>query len=298
MNTEELRTFVVLAACPSFTQAARDLGLSQPAVSRHVQRLEAEFGAQLIERRRGPVTLTRSGHLFRAFAEEVLEGRRRLIEVCGEGPAPLKGDLRIAASSTPGEFLVPRLVAEFKAVNPAVVPEVTMTDSRGVLEHLRDRRCDIGFTGVKPADPTIHYQELMADEVVLAVPAGHRFAGRTEIDLDELAREPFIDREPGSGTRQVFLEAVAQAGRVVPGGPAAMALGSTRAVLSAVRSGYGVGLVSALALQEQASGGPVPVRFSALPLRRSLYVVLERARNLGDVPAAFATWVLLEARPA
>jgi DNA-binding transcriptional LysR family regulator len=293
MNTEQLQTFVVLARCCSFTRAGQELGLSQPAVSRHVQRLEAELGVALIDRPRAHVRLTDAGVRLRGYAEEVLEGRRRLVEALAKGPAPLTGDLRIAASSTPGEFLVPGLVAGFTATNPRVMAQVLVTDSLEVAEQIRRQRADVGFTGVELPGHDLHHQEVCGDEVVLAVPEGHPFAGRSAVGLDELAGQPFLCREPGSGTQMSFLEAVERAGLVVPPFRPVMTLGTTRAIVSAVRSGFGIGLASGLALEAAAPGGPVAVRIAGLSLRRSLFLVVERERQLPILPAAFCTWVLM-----
>ena len=294
MNTDQLTTFVVLARCGSFTRAAKELGLSQPAVTRHVQRLEAELGVALLDRRPGRLQLNDAGQRLRSYAEEVLEGRRRLIEALSEGPAPLEGELRIAASSTPGEYLVPGLVVGFTGKNPRVMAQVLSADSVDVAAHLRAQRADVGFTGVELPGRDLHHQGVAIDEVVLAVPAGHRFAGRDGVDLDELAGEPFLSREPGSGTQMTFMAALQQAGRSLPEVRPAMALGTTQAIVSAVQSGYGVGLVSSLALGSRGPEGPVPVRLAGLRLRRQLFMVVEKARELPVVPAAFCTWVLLK----
>src|SRR6266542_3392775 len=112
-----MQTFVVLARCGSFTGAAAELNLSQPAVSRQVQKLEAELGHALLSRRRGRIELSDAGERFRAYAEVVV-GHERLLEDLAGWPSRLAGDLRIVASTTPGEFLVPGLVAAFTADNP------------------------------------------------------------------------------------------------------------------------------------------------------------------------------------
>src|SRR5579863_3906029 len=124
MNTDQLQTFVVLARTGSFTKAAAELNLSQPAVSRHIQKLEHELGVPLLDQRRGRIELSEAGERLLTFADEVIEGRRRLMESLGAGPRALEGELRIAASTTPGEFLVPGLVAAFTKRHPRVTTQV------------------------------------------------------------------------------------------------------------------------------------------------------------------------------
>jgi molybdate transport repressor ModE-like protein len=295
MNLDQLQTFVVLARCGSFTHAAQELNLSQPAVSRHVQKLEHELGTALLSRRRGDIELSEAGERLRAYAEEVVEGYERLLAVLGKGARPLEGELRISASTIPGEFLVPGLVAAFTARNPSVTPRILICDSAEVAAHLRSRRSDVGFSGVEVPDRDLHHQEFAADEIVLAVPADHPFASRGSVALTELAGQRFIVRESGSGTHRSFLAALREHGLETPAYRTAMVLGTTQAIVSAVQEGYGIGLVSRLALDARRAG-PVAVRVTGLSLRRPLFLVVEKDRTLASVPSAFATWVLLQRR--
>lgn len=297
MNIEQLQTFVTLIRCGSFTRAAEELDLTQPAVSRHIQRLEHELGVPLLVRGRGSLDLSVAGERLREYAEEVLEGYQRLRDLVGRESSPLAGPLRITASTAPGEFLVPGLVATFTARHPLVTPQILMADSAEVAMQLRDRRCDVGFSGVEFPDADLHYQEIGADELTLAVPAGHPFAARRSVELNELTGQPFLEREPGSGTQQSFRAALARHGRSLPAYRTVMVLGTSQAIISAVQSGYGMGLVSSLALHGRGSGGPVGVRISDLDLQRCLFMVVARDRALGPAAAAFVTWVLLEQAP-
>lgn len=296
MNLDQLQTFVVLARCRSFTQAAQELNLSQPAVSRHVQRLEHELGTALLNRRRGDIELSEAGERLRSYAEEVVGGYERLLAVLGRGARPLEGELRISASTTPGEFLVPGLVAAFTARNPKVTPRILICDSAEVAAHLRARRSDIGFSGVEVPDRDLHHQEFASDEIVLAVPRDHPFASRETVALGELTGERFLIREAGSGTHRSFLAALREQGWQTPAYRTVMVLGTTQAIVSGVQDGYGIGLVSARSLEARGPGGPVAVRVAGLSLRRPLFLVVEKERTLAAAPSAFATWVLLQRR--
>src|SRR6266568_5056294 len=185
-----MQTFVVLARCGSFTGAAAELNLSQPAVSRQVQKLEAELGHGLLSRRRGRIELSDAGERFRAYAEEVVGGHERLLDDLAGWPSRLAGDLRIVASTTPGEFLVPGLVAAFTADNPRVTPRIQIADSTEVGQQLRARGADVGFCGVKLPGRDLLHRVVAADEIVLAVPLGHPFAARRSVPLGDLAGQP------------------------------------------------------------------------------------------------------------
>ncbi len=295
MDLAQLRVFAVVARRSSLTTAGRELGLSQPTVSRVVQRLEREVGAPLLDRRGRSVALTPAGHRFLLWAESTLERYRSMREGLMAPAEEVVGRLRIAASTTPGEFVVPGLVSSFTAVHRAVEAEVVIVDSDEVRRRLSAGTSEVGFVG-SPADDERYLDEAIGeDEVVLVVPAGHRLAGRGRIGLRELDGERFVAREAGSGTRATFEAALTRRGLPPPRFTVAMTLSSTEAVLSAVQDGCGIGLVSSLALVRRAPGRVTMARIRELNLRRRLYLVTGRDRTLAPVAARFVDWVRRQA---
>ncbi|MBI3973460.1 MAG: LysR family transcriptional regulator [Chloroflexi bacterium] len=286
MSDVELDGFLIVAQRGSITLAAQELGLTQSGLSRQLQRLERRLGILLFERTRGGVRLTPAGERYRAYAEDVVTRRRRLLEeLRGEATAtPLGGELRIAASTTPGEFLVPRLVAEFTARYPGVRPVVFTTDSRAVIDCVAERQWDIGFVGAQLAAKGVRFDPVATDEVVLAVPAGHPLAQHAAVPLEALAGQDFVEREGGSGTLLSVRQALAARGLTLPPYRVRMTLSTTHAIVSAVRSGYGIGFVSSLALAEPLDRRVVAVRLAGVPLERRLYLV----RHARDVLPAQA----------
>jgi DNA-binding transcriptional LysR family regulator len=291
LNLDQLETFRVLVRCGSFTRAAAELRLSQPAVSRHIQKLEQELGVTLLTRRRGRIELSQAGERVRSYAEDVAGGYDRLVADLGKQPSRLAGELRIVASTTPGEFLVPGLVSAFTASHPRVAPRIQIADSAEVVAQLRLRKADVGFSGAKLPGRDLVHRHIATDEIVLAVPPLHSFAARASVELSELGGQPFLTRESGSGTHLSFLALLAEHGLEVPPYRSVMVLSNTAAIVSAVGSGYGIGLVSCLALQGRGPGGPVAVRIAGLTLTRSLYLVVEKDRPLPPAAASFADWV-------
>jgi DNA-binding transcriptional LysR family regulator len=298
LNLDQLETFLVLARCGSFTRAAAELHLSQPAVSRHIQKLEQRLGTTLLTRRRGRIELSQAGERVRSYAEEVAGGYVRLVADLGQQPSRLTGELRIVASTTPGEFLVPGLVSAFTASHPRVSPRIQIADSTDVVAQLRLRKADVGFSGVKLPGRDLVHRHIATDEIVLAVPPLHPFASRASVELSELAGQPFLTRESGSGTHLSFLALLAEHGLEVPPYRSVMVLSNTAAIVSAVGNGYGIGLVTCLALQGRGPGGPVAVRIAGLTLSRSLYLVVEKDRPLPPPAASFADWVTSQETPA
>ncbi len=195
-----LETFVAVANHGSLSAATTARGLTQSGISRQLQRLESEIGVILLDRSSRSIRLTPAGERFLAYADAALAQQQVAIRDLRGEDAALNGRLRVAASSTPGEFLVPELIAAFVNRHPGVCPEVMVTDSARVEAEVRAHRWDVGFVGARLQERDLTYRPLADDEVVLAVPATHPFARRGAIDLEELVDQPFIGREGGSGT--------------------------------------------------------------------------------------------------
>lgn len=292
MDLAQLESFLAIARLRSFTLAARDLHLTQPGVSRQLQRLEREIGAALFERTRGALQLTAAGRRTLVFAEEVVEAHRRMIADISEGRAQdVAGELRIAASTTPGEFLVPGLLAKFTGMNTGVRPQVFIADSAIVAAELLERRWDVGFMGMRTNTTGLNYDVIAEDEVVLAVPRSHPFASRPEVALAELEDQPFVEREHGSGTLRSVEATLAALGLALPKHRVVMVLGTTHAIVSAVQAGYGIGWVSSRALQDIGDNRAAGVRLAGIPIRRPLYLVTEKRRLLPPPADAFVQWI-------
>jgi len=287
-----LESFLAVADCGNLTAAARRLGLTQPGLSRQMQRLERSLGAALFVRTHAGVRLTAAGERYHEFAADVVARHRQLIGDVRGTLARLEGTLRIAASSTPGEFLVPRFLAEFTERHPDVRPVVFLSDSEVVVKELLERRWDLGFVGARIERDGLRYSALAEDEIILAVPAHHAFAAAREITLDALAEQRFIDREAGSGTLLSVRRTLAARGLALPPHRVGMTLSTTQAIVSAVRAGYGIGFVSSLALAERPDGRVVGVRLAGIPLRRTLYLVHETRRVMTPLVRRFSEFVL------
>ncbi len=275
MNLSQLRMFVEVVRRGSLSEAARQQNLTQPAVTRKMQRLEKELGADLFDRGEGHhVALTAAGRDFLNFAEKMLAEYSALQERWREVREDVTGPLKLAASTTPGEYIVPRLLANFTARFPNVEPSLAILDSEEVMAKVAAREYDAGFTGKSSNRPNLTDVRIVEDEVVLAVSPTHRFAKSGEIDLAELENQALLVREEGSGTMQSVRRLLAERNLSLPPYRTAMALGSTQAIVSSVAAGLGLGFVSALAVEE-ANGRVVGVRLRGIPLKRDLFLVYE-----------------------
>jgi DNA-binding transcriptional LysR family regulator len=291
MDFTWMSTFLRVAELRSFTRAAGELHLSQPAVSRQVRKLEDELRVTLIDRSFGDIELTPAGERFQEFAVRTLSDFQKVLEQIQSHDVELSGPLRIAASTIPGEFLAPELAFQFTRLHPQVEPYVSIGDSTTVIEELRSGHYDVGFVGVKLTDSHIRYWAVAKDEVILVVPTSHQFATRGEIKLSELDDQPFIEREPGSGTTISVRRALTKHGRSLPNYRTLMRLSSTEAVLSAIERGHGIGWVSSLALENRRPRRVKTVRITDVAVPRTLYLATPAQRTLSDMALAFVSWV-------
>jgi len=192
----------------------------------------------------------------------------------------VEGLVSLGASTIPGEYILPRLVASFRKLYPSVRVGIRIGDTEKVASDVAAGRLEIGVVGSKTAGGGLRHVALWEDELVVVVPAGHRWAGRRRLPLDELVKEPFLSRESGSGTRIVMEAALKKAAR----GPCALSvvaeLGSTSAVKTGILNGLGVSILSARAVEtEVASGLMATARLTGASIRRSIFMVYRTHRT-------------------
>jgi DNA-binding transcriptional LysR family regulator len=277
VNVQQLRTFIDVAEHGSFSEAARLLGISQPAVTMQIQALETDLGATLLDRRYRKIELTEAGRALIPFARKVLEDiddARAAIEGLSR---TVTGRLALAASTTPGQYILPRALGAFLKQYPEVGIALRVYDTAEVVQRVESGEAHLGMTGAEVPGARVAYEQLGSDRLELLCSPDNPIAAREGVALADLVDEPFIVRESGSGTRMVVEEAMRRSGvdpaelRVV------LELGTNEAVLSAIEGGMGIGVVSAHVAEKALALGTVArVRALDLPLTRPLFLVLPR----------------------
>jgi DNA-binding transcriptional LysR family regulator len=289
MNLQHLRALLTIVEQGSLSAAARAMDVSQPAVTKQVQRLEQELEAALLVR--GPqqqAALTPAGEQVVAFARDTLARFEALQEQLALLKTVARGNLAVAASTIPGEYLLPGLLAAFREEYPQTQVEVIIADTAEVARRVLADEADVGFVGAVVDRPELRLERLAADEVVLAVSPRHPFAVRGRVGVEELKGQPLVMREEGSGTRRSVEQALAAAGRALRQKDVVLTLGSTQAVLRAVEQGLGLGFVSErAAAQAQADGHLVCVRLDDVEVRRDLYLAYLPQRLADPMVAQF-----------
>jgi DNA-binding transcriptional LysR family regulator len=287
-----LAAFVAAVEAGSVQGAADALQLTQSAVTKRIQALERRVGGTLLERGRFGVRPTELGRVVYLPAKRALQQLESVAQAVDLSHGRSNVDLRLSASHTIGEFLLPGWLAEFRDDHPAVHPLLEIVNSRGVLDAIRENRSEIGFVEGLDSLEGIEALTVARDELVVVVAADHRWAPRRWIAARELGSEPYLSREPASGTRAVAAAALHAAGvELTPTLQAASAQSLKRALTAG-----GFTLMSRLAIEaEERAGTLAGVRVRGLDLKRELCAV--RRRRPAAIGAARKFWRWLDKRP-
>ena len=293
MNLEYLRTYIDVIKAGSFSAVAKKLSISQPAVSFQIQKLEQELGVRLIDRRQKKVVMTEAGKRLLVFAELFDKEHQSLMrdfEGLREG---VTGNLVIAASTIPGDFILPPILGEFKRRHPAVSIQVAVADSAKVIESVKSGDYDVGFCGVYPADKELEAVKVAEDEIVLIVFPEHPLAKREKMPFLEICTEPLIFREPTSGTQRSVEALLADAGFDLGKCKPSLVLGTTGAVVTAVEAKLGIAFVSNLAIRKSVALGLVrEVGIEGVTLKRDFFCIYRKQRLVSRLLEEFISFVV------
>jgi DNA-binding transcriptional LysR family regulator len=257
MDTRQLAAFCAVVERKSFSQAAERLGVTQPAVSLQVRSLERRLGQQLLDRSGRRVEPTDAGRRLYRNAQRLLAVEEQLLaEVEGEGGGVLTGTLEIGASTGPGGTVLPVLLCEFAREHEGVRVALSISDTQRVVEQVAHRELEVGVVGASPRHRGVVFEPFFRDEVVLACPVGHAFAGRT-IDLDDLRAEPLIVMQEGAGVRRVMEDELRRVGVRLRELDVRLELGLQESVRTAVAAGYGMTFISRSAIEGDLAAGTI-----------------------------------------
>jgi DNA-binding transcriptional LysR family regulator len=284
MDFPRLTVFQAVARRLSFSQAADDLHLSQPAVSKHIGQLEAELGVKLFQRAGNRVELTDAGRILADYAGRVATLSEEVRRVLSEMAGLKRGFLRLAASSTPGLYLLPEALARFGQRYPGIEVSLWLGNSGTVAQQVLQGAADLGFVGLCPELPGLRITPFAEDQIVLATPPGHRLTREVVFSQELLAGETLILREAGSGTRRVVEDGLAQL-QARPGRVLEMA--GCEGVKRGVAAGLGVGFASRRSLTLELAQGLLYISpIAEFTFLRQLVTLVRKDRR--HTPAALA----------
>src|SRR5436190_11977232 len=287
MDTRQLAAFCAVVERRSFSQAAERLGVTQPAVSLQVRALEKRLGTQLLDRSGRRVAPTEAGLRLYRGAQRLLALEEQLVaDVAADGDSELGGMLQIGASTGPGGIVLAKLLCEFQAANPALHVALSVFDTQTVVELVADRSLELGVVGAARRHRGVVFESFLRDQVILACPPGHPFAGKT-VDVDDLRRETLIVMQDGAGVRQMIEDELRRAGTRLRDLDVRLELGLQESVTTAVRAGYGVTFISRSSVEPDLEAGTLAeARVRELALEREIYLV--RAAGRAETRAAHA----------
>jgi DNA-binding transcriptional LysR family regulator len=278
MDTRQLAAFCAVVERKSFSQAAERLGVTQPAVSLQVRSLEKRLGTQLLDRSGRRVEPTEAGLRLYRGAQRLLALEEQLVdEVTGGADADLSGELSIGASTGPAAIVVPLLLCEFQRANQGVRVSLTVSDTQSIVDLVAQRELELGIVGAARRHRSVRFEPFFEDEVILACPPGHPFAGRT-VTVDDLRAEQLIVMQEGAGVRQIVEDELRALGIRLRDLDVRLELGLQESVRSAVQAGYGVTFISRSAVESELAAGTLAVaRVEGLEATREIAL----ARNSG-----------------
>lgn len=259
MNLKQLEAFVKVAEEGSFSGAARVLFLSQPTISAHISELERELGARLFVRNTREVCLSAEGEKLYQYAHQMMILEENIKNEFRKGETDEAKCISIAASSIPGQYLLPDILAWYRRKNPETQFRITETDSAGVVRKIAEHGADVGFNGTVLEKKNCCYIPFYMDELTVLMPNTEKYERiRTEeTTLAWMAGEPVILREKGSGTRREAERILKKAGILPDQLNIVACIENTEAIKNSVRNGMGITILSRLAAREYIDSGQV-----------------------------------------
>ncbi|MBI3949539.1 MAG: LysR family transcriptional regulator [Acidobacteria bacterium] len=267
----------------SFSKAAQRLYLTQPTISGHIKSLEEYFGTALFDRLGREIKPTRAGKLLYEHGRRIIEIKKIMVQGMSRFLNRLEGQLHLGASTIPGEYLLPSIIARFRGSHPTIQVSLMIRDTKAIIKDVEDGRVELGFVGARVPDRGLTFNEFATDRLILVVPMTPRWKKTNSISLNELKKEPLLIRESGSGTRLMFERKLNELGHNLEDFNIVAELGSTTAVKEAIKAKIGASILSHLAVQtELAAGLMKTIRIREIEtLERDFFVVVnaKRARS-------------------
>lgn len=282
MSDFRLEVFHTVAKRLSFTKAAAELFITQPAVTKHIHELEGQYKAKLFERKGNHITLTQAGELLLHHAEKVFELYRNVEFEINALSKRKEGLLRIGASTTIAQYIVAPLLAKFRNKYPDVQLSLITGNTEQIEKALLAKEIEIGIIEGYSKNPEISYQEFLKDELVLVCSSKHPLANKNSLKPDDLKNISFVVRERGSGTLEVIDHSLKQAGIYHSELKVEIRLGNTESIKSYLLNSKAMAFVSVHAVTDEVKRGDLKIiDVKDLSIKRSFYLINLQGRITG-----------------
>jgi DNA-binding transcriptional LysR family regulator len=283
----QLRTFQRVAQLKGFTRAARELHLTQPAVSAQIDALEKEFNVRLFDRIGRGAALTAAGEVVLEAAAGILRHLGEMQQALDDLEGLARGTLRLGASLVIGVYLLPAILGRFQREHPKIKMALRIEYAQRIVEETLAGNLDLGIVGegVPISDERLVVKPFLKDELVVIVPPQHEWAKRKAIAPDALAREPFVLPGKDLATSGFIMRQVEAAGITLN---VALEFGNMEAAKKAVEAGLGVSIISRCAVLEELKTGRLKaLRVTGMPLQRNLSFIWRKGRHASALALTF-----------
>lgn len=278
MSDRRLQVFYTVARLLSFTKAAEELHMTQPAVTFQVRQLEEQFNTRLFDRTHNRISLTAAGSKVYESAEKIFSIYAEMDNAVRELTGDISGVLILGASSTIAEYMLPVLLGDFKAENADVTVRLKVANTDGIVSQVENNAIDLGVVEAPVTNKNLVVEECRTDELVVIVPPGHELENEPVVPLNRIADYPFICREEGSGTREVMLESMNKAGLNPNDLNIGMELASLEAIKGAVEAGMGISIISSATIQKEVKLGTLVAIRTDPPITRPFSFVHQKQK--------------------
>ena len=278
MADRRLQVFQTVARLLSFTKAAEELHMTQPAVTFQVRQLEEQFNTRLFDRTHNRISLTEAGQRVYECAERIFELYAEMDNKVRELTGDISGVLILGASTTIAEYMLPVLLGDFKKEYPDVTIRLKVANTDGIVSQVENNAIDLGVVEAPVNNKNLVVEECRTDELVLIVPPDHELASENAVPVKRITEYPFICREEGSGTREVMLECMTGAGVNPSELNLGMELGSLEAIKGAVESGMGVSVLSSATIEKELKLGTLVAVKLEPPMTRPFSFVHQKQK--------------------
>lgn len=295
LTLRQLKVFEVVARHSSYTRAARELHLTQPAVSMQIKQLEENLGLPLFEQLGKKIFLTEAGQEMYRYSKSIAGQLAEAQAVLAELKDLERGNLKIAVASTANYFAT-QLLASFRRAHPQITVNLDVTNRESLLNHLDQNDIDLAIMGQPPEGHDLHAESFMENPLVVIAAPDHALASQKKIEVARLAEETLIVREAGSGTRSAS-ERFFQHHQIAP--RTGLVMSTNEAIKQAVQAGMGLAVVSLHTVSlELETGRLALLDVQFFPIRRSWFVVHRQNKRLSAIAQAFKQFLLEEGEAA
>jgi DNA-binding transcriptional LysR family regulator len=284
-DLRQIEIFLKVVELGSFSKAAEAVNLAQASVSERIATLESMVGAKLLDRMGRTVVPTKAGALLCRHARHLLEMKKAVCLEMQDFLGLKQGEIHIGASTIPGEYILPEIIGRFAEQYPLTSVILMVADSEQIEARVLQGDLEFGIIGRRSSNRKLLNHELWEDDLVLVVPSGHRWASKKEVTAQELADEPFISREAGSGTLWSMEKTLQNAGAKGIGSLRVVArLGTSTAVKEGVKAGAGVSILSSRAVETELKAGMLKsLKIKGLPMSRHFYLIRDKRRTISPL---------------